>query len=103
MQISKLYPDMFDYVGLFSAAIYRGEEGVAIYENLEAALAEQFARGVALYWIAIGKDDFLYEENTKFRALLDEKGYEYEYVESEGGHTWRNWRCYLTAFAEKLF
>lgn len=103
MQISKRYPDMFDYVGLFSAAIYRGEEGVAMYENLEAALAEQFARGVALYWIAIGKDDFLYEENTKFRALLDEKGYEYEYVESEGGHTWRNWRCYLTAFAEKLF
>ena len=103
MQISKRYSDMFDYVGLFSAAIYRGEEGVAMYENLEAALAEQFARGVALYWIAIGKDDFLYEENTKFRALLDEKGYEYEYVESEGGHTWRNWRCYLTAFAEKLF
>ena len=74
-----------------------------MYENLEEALAEQFARGVALYWIAIGKDDFLYEENTKFRALLDDKGYEYEYVESEGGHTWRNWRHYLTTFVDKLF
>ena len=103
MQISKLYPDMFDYVGLFSAAIYRGEEGVSMYENLEEALAEQFARGVALYWIGIGKDDFLYEENVKFRALLDEKEYEYEYVESAGGHTWRNWRQYLATFAEKLF
>ena len=103
MQISKLYPDMFDYVGLFSAAIYRGKEGVSIYENLEAAIAEQFDKGVALYWIGIGKDDFLYDENVKFRALLDSKEYEYEYVESDGGHTWRNWRCYLTQFAERLF
>lgn len=103
MQISKHYPDMFDYVGLFSAAIYRGKEGVAMYENLEEALAEQFSRGVALYWIGIGKDDFLYEENTKFRALLDENDYEYEYRESEGGHTWRNWRCYLSEFVTKLF
>ena len=103
MQISKLYPDMFDYVGLFSAAIYRGDEGVAMYENLEEAIAEQFAKGVALYWIGIGKDDFLYDENVKFRALLDSKEYEYEYVESDGGHTWRNWRCYLTQFAERLF
>lgn len=103
MQISKRYPDMFDYVGLFSAAIYRGEEGVSMYENLEAAVAEQFDKGVALYWIGIGKDDFLYDENVKFRALLDAKEYEYEYVESEGGHTWRNWRCYLEQFAERLF
>ena len=103
MQISKRYPDMFDYVGLFSAAIYRGKEGVSMYENLEEAIAEQFDKGVALYWIGIGKDDFLYEENVKFRALLDAKEYEYEYVESEGGHTWRNWRCYLEQFAERLF
>ena len=103
MQISKHYPALFDYVGLFSAAIYRGKEGISMYENLEEALAEQFAQGVALYWIGIGKDDFLYEENTKFRALLDENDYEYEYVESEGGHTWRNWRCYLSEFVTKLF
>ena len=103
MQISKLYPDMFDYVGLFSAAIYRGKEGVSIYENLEEAIAEQFAKGVALYWIGIGKDDFLYEENARFRTMLDSHDYEYEYVESDGGHTWRNWRCYLTQFAERLF
>lgn len=103
MQISKRYPDMFDYVGLFSAAIYRGEEGVAMYENLEEGIAEQFGRGVALYWIGIGKDDFLYEENVRFRAMLDAADYEYEYRESEGGHTWRNWRLYLAEFAERLF
>ena len=25
------------------------------------------------------------------------------YVESEGGHTWLNWRDYLNEFAPKLF
>ena len=103
MQISRHYPDMFDYVGLFSAAIYRGEEGILMYENLEEGIAEQFMRGVSLYWIGIGADDFLYEENTKFRAMLDAAGYEYEYRESAGGHTWRNWRIYLAEFVEKIF
>ena len=34
---------------------------------------------------------------------LDEKGYKYQYVESEGGHTWKNWRNYLTQFVPLLF
>lgn len=103
MQISKAYPAMFDYVGLFSAAIFRGEEGVALYEDLEEKLARQFGEGVSLYWIAIGRDDFLYEENTRYRALLDTASYPYTYRESDGGHTWRNWRVYLTEFAQMLF
>jgi enterochelin esterase family protein len=103
LQISKTYPEMFDYVGLFSAAIFRGKEGVKIYENLEAGLATQFAAQPALYWIAIGKDDFLYDENVRYRELLDAKGYPYTYVESDGGHVWRNWRVYLSQFAPLLF
>lgn len=103
MQISKEYPEMFDYVGLFSAAIFRGEEGVATYDNLEAKLERQFAKAPKLYWIAIGSEDFLYDENVKYRALLDEKGYKYEYRESGDGHVWRNWRIYLAEFSQKLF
>lgn len=103
MQISKEYPEMFDYVGLFSAAIFRGEEGVATYNNLEAKLERQFAKAPKLYWIAIGSEDFLYDENVRYRALLDEKGYKYEYRESGDGHVWRNWRIYLAEFSQKLF
>lgn len=103
MQISKLYPKMFDYVGLFSAAIFRGKEGVSVYEDLEPKLKQQFDEGVKLYWIAIGRDDFLYDENVKYRELLDSLGLEYIYHESEGGHIWRNWRCYLTDFAQMIF
>lgn len=103
MQISKEYPTMFDYVGLFSAAIFRGEEGVATYDDLEAKLERQFSDKPQLYWIAIGSGDFLYDENVKYRELLDKLGCEYVYRESSGGHEWRNWRIYLTEFAQMLF
>ena len=94
---------MFDYVGLFSAAIRRGKEGVDIYANFEEKLAAQFSLKPALYYIAIGEDDFLYEENATYRKLLDEQGYDYVYVESGGGHVWHNWRIYITDFAQRLF
>lgn len=103
MQISKEQPEMFGYVGLFSAAIFRGDEGVEIYADLETKLERQFSEGVKLYWIAIGRDDFLYDENVKFRALLDAEGYPYTYRESEGGHVWRNWRVYVAEFTQMLF
>lgn len=103
MQISKEYPTMFDYVGLFSAAIFRGNEEVATYQRLEEKLAKQFAEQPKLYWIGIGEEDFLYEDNVKYRQLLDQKGYKYSYYESDGGHIWRNWRIYLTIFAQQLF
>lgn len=103
MQISKHYPAMFDYVGLFSAAIFRGESGVEMYENLEERLLHQFEHEPKLYWIAIGSDDFLYQENVEYRALLDKLGCSYLYRESTGGHEWRNWRIYLCEFAQMLF
>lgn len=103
MQISKEYPTMFDYVGLYSAAIFRGKEGIETYANLEAKLERQFSEGMKLYWIAIGKDDFLYDENVRYRELLDSKGYPYIYRESEGGHIWRNWRIYLGEYVQLLF
>jgi enterochelin esterase family protein len=56
-----------------------------------------------LYWIAIGKEDFLFEQNVGLRKYLDKMGYTYEYYENEGGHIWRNWRIYLSMFAQRLF
>lgn len=103
LEISKEYPTMFDYVGLFSAAIRRGEKGVDIYDNFEDKLNKQFSLKPALYYIAIGEDDFLYEENVAYRKLLDDNGYDYLYMESGGGHLWRNWRIYITDFAQRLF
>lgn len=102
--ISKEYPGTFDYVGLFSSAVWFLEDDRSpVYENMEEKLARQFSDGVSLYYISIGKDDFLYKENVALRAKLDELGYPYEYHESAGGHTWRNWRIYLSDFLCKIF
>ena len=107
---SKRYPDAFNYVGLFSAGLnIGGERNKSFYELLQQnkevqqQLSRLFSAKPALYWIAIGKTDFLYQQNADLRRYLDEKGYKYEYVETEGGHIWRNWRIYLTMFAQKIF
>lgn len=104
LHISKQYPDMFSYIGLFSAAIMPNKEvSSPIYENMEGKLKVQFDKNPALYWIAIGKTDFLYKANEEYRKLLDEKGYKYTYYESDEGHIWKNWRIYLTEFVPMLF
>ena len=104
LHISKQNPDMFDYVGLFSAAILPGQgNNSQIYSDFEGKLKSQFEKKPALYWIAIGNTDFLYEANKEFRKLLDENGYPYEYHESADGHIWKNWRNYLSQFAPLLF
>jgi enterochelin esterase-like enzyme len=110
--ISRRYPDMFDYVGLFSSSIPLGDNGNRQESLLERMNKDQkfgdevkalFAAKPKLYWIGIGKADFLYKANEDYRAYLDSKGYGYEYLETEGGHIWRNWRDYLTIFAQRLF
>ncbi|UZD23626.1 alpha/beta hydrolase-fold protein [Algoriphagus halophytocola] len=104
MHISRYYPNTFDYMGLFSAAIMPREDATGkVYSDIDGTLKTQMDNGYELYWIAIGKTDFLYDANTEFRAKLDEMGMPYEYVESEGGHIWRNWRVYLTQFVPMLF
>lgn len=104
MHISKQYPDLFDYVGLFSAAILPREGSTSpIYDDLEGKLKVQFDKKPALYYIAIGNTDFLYDANNQYRQLLDSKHYPYEYFETGEGHIWKNWRIYLSEFAPKLF
>ena len=103
LHTSKQYPDMFDYVGLFSAAINPRVEGSEIYKDREAKLRRQFADAPKLYWIAIGKDDFLYKDNEAYRKALDDMGVKYDYHESAGGHIWKNWRAYLSDFTRRLF
>lgn len=96
--ISRMYPDKFDYVGLFSAAV-----GGVKDAEVAASLAAQRDKGFKLYWIACGNTDFLYQANRDYMKYLDSIGFPYVYRESDGGHIWRNWRIYLSEFAPMLF
>ena len=104
LYISANYPNTFDYVGLFSPAILPPANAASpMYADLEAKLLAQKANGYRLYWIAIGKTDFLFQNVVDYRSKLDEMKFTYEYRESDGGHIWANWRLYLSEFAQMLF
>ena len=108
-RISMLNPGTFGYIGLYSAAVRLDrsqksfEEQLADHPEAAAQLKAVFDAKPHLYWIAIGKEDFLYQQNVALRQYLDKKQYRYEYFENEGGHIWRNWRIYLSMFAPRLF
>ena len=109
--VSLLYPKTFDYYGLFSAGLHldNGTYDASFAKQIENSrtFAQQsanlFASKPRLYWMAMGKTDFLYQSTVDLRNYWDTKGYHYEYVETDGGHIWRNWRIYLTLFAQKIF
>jgi len=104
LYISANNPGVFDYVGLFSPAILpRSESGENIYGNLDPKLLALKKSGLKDYWIAIGKDDFLYKEVADYRHRLDSLQVKYTYFESDRWHMWSNWRIYLTKFAPLLF
>ncbi|MBQ1912118.1 MAG: esterase [Bacteroidales bacterium] len=93
--LSLRYPDRFGYVGLFS--------GVGAIEGNEQAFATVFAYEPKLYWIGCGKADGIMENSKRLKEWCDLQGFPVTLYESEGGHIWRNWRLYLTIFAQKLF
>ena len=104
LYISANQPDDFNYVGLFSPAISRMDQGKSkIYDDLEEKLVNQFKQRPRLYWLGIGKDDFLYKDNEAFRQLLDKNRLRYNYHESAAGHEWANWRDYLVIFVQQIF
>jgi len=104
LYIAANHPYLFDYIGLFSPLSPKAKPPVAYtYMFLDKKLAEQKAEGYKLYWIAMGRDDSLYEPLVQYRAQLDSAGMRYTYVETGGGHTWANWRAYLVEFLPQLF
>ncbi len=94
---SNAYPDVFGYIGVFSSGIFQpAPDDEAKFMALKKA-------GVTKYWVACGKDDFVMQSNKRLLELLNKTGIKHEYFENAGGHTWANWRTYLSMFAPMLF
>ena len=56
-----------------------------------------------MLWFSTGKEDGLIGTTRNSVALLKKHGFSPVFIESEGGHTWLNWRDYLAVFAPQLF
>ncbi len=111
----------FAYIGVFSSGLLggggrgRGAGAApaaappppfgAAWEQQHASILDNAAakKGLRLVWFATGKDDFLLDTSRSTVDLLKRHGFDVDYTETDGGHTWLNWRDYLAAFAPRLF
>jgi len=100
-------PGLFGYIGVFSMGLMTfgppNQDAAKVEAERNAKLEVLKNSGQKLYWIACGKDDFLFNSVTTMREVYDKIGFKYIYRESTGGHTWTNWRIYLSEFAPMLF
>jgi enterochelin esterase family protein len=104
LYLSLNYPELFGWSGMFSAAIGVSDPSVSpIYQDFDAKLAKYYAGKPSLLWIGCGVTDFLYQANKDFMKKLDDNGFAYTYMETDGGHIWKNWRIYLSEFVPLLF
>lgn len=83
-----------------------GEETVSdvdYYRDMDSKLKRQFDSHPALYYIAIGKKDPLKLFLDRFRKRMSKQGGTYMYKETDGAHSWENWRKYLLDFLPRIF
>ncbi len=106
----------FAYIGVFSSgATLGGGRGAAPAAtnapprpDWEAAHRTDLdnaalKKGTALIWLSTGVDDGLITNTRATVELLKNHGFNPVLKESPGGHTWINWRNYLSEFATRLF
>jgi enterochelin esterase family protein len=95
---------MFGYIGVMSMGLVDVTTmGLKPDPDQDAKFETLKNSGYKLYWVGVGKDDFLYKSVQILRSSLDKHGLKYTYRESTGGHSWANWRIYLSEFAPQLF
>ena len=86
--LANMYEGYFRYVGLFSPVVHRKQ----LPETDDA-----------IYWIGAGKVDIFRPQINRYVRNLHRNQITYTYYETEGGHTWRNWRLYLAEFLQTVF
>jgi enterochelin esterase-like enzyme len=113
----------FAYVGVFSSgASLGGGRGAAPpaavtaapagaqtrqpdWESIHEADLDNAAlkKGTKLIWLSTGIEDGLMAGTKATVDILKKHGFNPIFRESQGAHTWLNWRDYLYAFAPQLF
>ena len=78
----------FQYVGLFSPVVHRKQ----LPTNQSTT-----------YWIGSGKVDIFHSQSCRFVKKIKDKQTSFVYYNTSGGHTWRNWRRYLSEFLQFIF
>lgn len=92
------HPEVFHYIGIFS--IPGGGEA---YEKAHDAELKRAAAAMKLVYYAYGSADPVVRNPDQLKNTLSKYGIKLTLHETDGGHTWINWRGYLNDFAPRLF
>jgi enterochelin esterase family protein len=111
LNIAFSHLDEYGYIGVFSSGIFGiaggfgGEPPNRKWEQDHKATLEdaQLKKGLRLVWFGCGKEDFLIKTSEATVGMLKDHHFNVVSKESAGGHTWINWRDYLSEFAPLLF
>ena len=103
-------PD-YGYIGVYSSGIFgivggRGGGGPSTQwedSHKETLDDPSLKEGLKLVWFACGKDDFLIQTDKATVDMLRKHKFDVTARDTDGGHTWLNWRDYLAEFAPLLF
>jgi para-nitrobenzyl esterase len=98
------HPGAFGYVAIWSAGV-RPESTREFEEQAASLLAdpEKANETIRLLSIRVGEDDFTLAGCRNLDELLTQHGIEHTLEVNDGGHTWINWRRYLSELLPKLF
>ena len=93
---ANLLPGYFSAVGMFSPVVHK--------EQLpQQPTADSILQLTTDYRIYTGKRDMFHGNAKRFHRRMEKANIPHAYTETIGGHTWRNWRLYLSDFLPSLF
>jgi len=103
LRVATQHPDHFAYFAVWSMGV--GNDFAEWPKRNEAFLsrAEELNRSIKLFSISCGDKDFLFNSAKNLDMILTKANLKHEMNISGGGHTWINWRHYLSDLAPKLF
>lgn len=118
------YPEMFSIVGSFSGALgaasLSAKNAGAIGKSIDAIFgaddsetrksndifrmvreaSPEKIKTLPFIYLDCGTEDFLFQNNREFVALLVEKKIPHEYRQLPGGHTWTYWNTQVLEFLQ---
>lgn len=93
-------PDKFANMASFSSYLIPEALDKCFGDNISA---DKMKANFKVLWYGVGKDDFLYKNVQTHLDYFKNKGIDYKYKETEGGHTWMNARDYFADVCQLLF
>jgi enterochelin esterase-like enzyme len=104
LNVATTHPDEFAYLGVWSAGA-GGRNAPSFETRAESFLknADHVNKVIKLFSISVGDKDLALNGSKSVAESLEKHGIKHELHVSGGGHTWINWRHYLSEFAPKLF